>query len=62
MRGGIRRRLLGERNGVLVWRNGWMKIRMSMEERGGEVVWECPLDILQQTWKSYVLCPSSPYR
>ena len=58
----IRWRLLGERNEVLVWRNGWMRIRMSMEEREGEVVWECSLDMLQQMWKSSVLGSSSPYR
>ena len=38
-----------------------MRIRMSMEEREGEVVWECPLDMWQQMWKSSVLGSSSPY-
>ena len=54
--------MLGERNEVLAWRNGWMRIRMSMEEREGEVVWECSLDMRQQMWKSSVLGTSSPYR
>ena len=38
-----------------------MRIKMSMEEREGEVVWECSLDMRQKMRKSYVLGTSSPY-
>ena len=46
--------------GIIRWR--LLGIRMSMEEREGEVVWECSLDMLQQMWKSSVPGTSSPYR
>ena len=38
MRGIIRGRMLRGKNWVLIWRNEWVRIRISMEERGRGVV------------------------